>query len=94
MFGGGADDPPAGSPEVLVVVEGVADDEAVRDLEAHVVGGVPVAQGRPLTQQAGHLINGWMDCPKKATLERCIVTKSNCNGGISVCYLLEISDNY
>ena len=38
-------------PEVLVVVEGVSDNELVRDLEASVVRGVLVGQGRPLAEQ-------------------------------------------
>ena len=38
-------------PEVLVVVEGVSDNELVRNLEASVVRGVLVGQGRPLAEQ-------------------------------------------
>ncbi len=39
-------------PEVLVVVEGVADNELVGDFEAHVVGHVAVAERRALAQEA------------------------------------------
>ena len=38
-------------PEVLVVVEGVSDNELVRNLKASVVRGVLVGQGRPLAEQ-------------------------------------------
>ena len=63
-------------PEVLVVVEGVSDDELVGYLEASVVRGVLVGQGRPLAEQRRNSNTPWAVLKRRNRQmpNRCFIT--------------------